>query len=68
MATSSTMIPCLVKKPISTIYRDGKAVDPQPMVGRTFNFTEREMLAITKANPKAIETPKPANVAASVKG
>ena len=58
---------CLVKSPIATLYRDGKPVDPQPVVGKKFDFTEKEMLAIMNTNPTAIETPKPVNVPAATK-
>lgn len=56
---STNLVPCLVKRPISTIYRDGKPVDPQPVVGKLFDFTEGEMLAVMRVNHKALEPTTP---------
>lgn len=58
MAAAGNPFKCLVKAPISTLYRDGKAVDPQPAVGHHFDFTEAEMLSIAKSNPRALELPQ----------
>lgn len=60
---STPTVSCLVKAPISTLYREGKPVEPQPVVGKKFDFTEAEMLAVLKANPKAIQPPAPTNKA-----
>lgn len=58
MAAAGNPFKCLVKAPISTLYRDGKAVDPQPVVGQQFDFTEDEMLRIRKSNPRALALPQ----------